>query len=315
MKTFLDFLSEENIPTYKLLRPAVKYPDGHVAKGARGKDHSEIRADNSHKYDTREGEAGFWHSKEKKFLSRKEAAAHAPRSGASGESTEMLTHDEREKRKNRQKRETGSRGSMSSADLVSDVVRAHRSSKYGTPSEYRFEEEAEIEEGNQLWSKVEKPLRQGEKLATITADRDNAKGKKRKAMRQKLQGDLERLRKKGAIGGYKKADGRYRYAEPRPGEEGINVEKSFVVRQGKGKQSHRFDKVMAALRKRHDQESIGKVEPGKSASLEYADKVDNMGKVMYDKKIGDKTPRGTISKVAQGDTILRGGRAFTFAEE
>lgn len=314
MKTFLEYLSEESVSTYKLLRPAVRYPDGHVAKGARGKDHAEIRADNAHKYDTREGEAGFWHPKEKKFLTRKEAAAHAPRPGSSGESTEMLTYDERERRKSRQKRETSSRGSMSSADLVSDVVRAHRAAKYGAPNEFRFEE-AEIDEGNQNWSKVEKPLRQGEKLATITADRDNIKGKKREAMRQKLQGDLERLRQKGAIGGYKKAKGRYRYAEPRPGEEGINVEKSFVVRQGKGKQSHRFDRVMSALRKRHDQESIGKINPDKSASLEYADKVDNMGKVMYDKKIGDKTPTGKVSKVAMGDTVLRGGRSFTFAEE
>jgi hypothetical protein len=200
MKTFLEYLKEEKIPVFRQLRPAVKYPDGYVAKGARGKDHAEIRADNGHKYDTREGEAGFWHPKEKKFLSRKEAAAHAPRSGASGESTEMLTHDERERRKNRQKKQSDSRGSMSSADLVSDVVRAHRASKYGAPNEYRFEEETQIDEGNPL-SRIARSDRHS---VTMSAERKDLTPKENKSRMSELK---KAWRERGY--GFRKVEGKW----------------------------------------------------------------------------------------------------------
>jgi hypothetical protein len=243
MKTFLHYLSEqEKIPVYKQLRPAVKYPDGNVARGARGKDHSEIRADNAHKYDEREGEAGFWHPKEKRFLTRKEAAAHAPRPGSSGESTEMLSHDEKERRKNRQKRETSSRGSMSSADLVSDVVRAHRASKYGSPNEYRFEEEA-IQEGNPL-SRIARSDRHS---ITMSAERKGLTSKENAARMKELRAAW---RERGY--GYRKVEGKWDEGG------GVGRENSIhVTAKGNSKEdSAELLKHAKELGAKHDQDAV-----------------------------------------------------------
>lgn len=273
MKTFLEYLKEEKIPTYKMLRPAVKYPDGHVAVGARGKDHSEIRADNAHKYDQREGEAGFYHPKEKKFLTRREAAAHAPRPGSSGESTEMLTHDERKRRENRQSGQTSSRGSMSSADLVSDVARAHRSTKYGVPSEFRFEEETQIDEGNPL-SRVATTDRHS---VTMSAER---KGLTKDENRARMSELKKAWRERGY--GFRNTEGKWNEGE------GVGRENSIhVLAKGNSKEDAaellRHAKELGA---KHGQDAVLHRSPkGKGTAIYTSD-------TSYGKKKGEKDSYG-----------------------
>jgi len=124
MKTFVEYLKEEEEtrPIRLRLLPAIQHPGGKIRTGKRGEDHSEIREKHADEEGPMKGEAGFYDPKERKFLSRKEAAQHAPRAGASGESTEFLTHDEREARAKRQK-------GIDTTDTMSDLQRMR---KYGT---------------------------------------------------------------------------------------------------------------------------------------------------------------------------------------
>lgn len=123
MKTFKTFLKEEETKPVRLrLLPAIKHESGKLHIGKRGEDHSEIREKHADENGPLKGEAGFYDPLKKSFMSRKEAAQHAPRPGSSGESTEFLTYDEREARKKRQ--EGGD-----STDRMSDMQRMRR---YGT---------------------------------------------------------------------------------------------------------------------------------------------------------------------------------------
>ena len=66
-----------------------------------------------------------------------------------------------------------------------------------------------INEGNPLYHNVEKPLSQGKEIGTVSSERGGMTRKEKKSADKSLQGDLARLRGKGAIGGYKSARGRY----------------------------------------------------------------------------------------------------------
>jgi hypothetical protein len=124
------YLTEEDEKPLRLrLLPAIKHPDGTIRTGKRGIDHSEIREKYADEEGPMKGEAGFYDLKGKTFLSRSEAAKHAPRQGASGESTEFLTHDEREARNARLK------GTLNTPDMMSVIQRMRT---YGT-----FEESVE----------------------------------------------------------------------------------------------------------------------------------------------------------------------------
>lgn len=146
MKTLLEFLSEEKRPLYQRILPAIKYKDGHVAKGSRTDEHEDIRRKMEHKYDPREGEAGFWHPDKKEFVSRQDASSLAPRGGYA-DSSSFRTADEKEKTKMKVKRrgefKTASAGSMSSGDRLGksyDLISAHRAGKYGAKNEFQFGE-------------------------------------------------------------------------------------------------------------------------------------------------------------------------------
>ena len=187
MKTFLEYLKEEEEtrPVRLRLLPAIQHPSGKIRTGKRGDDHSEIREKHSDEEGPMKGEAGFYDPKERKFLSRKEAAQHAPRAGASGESTEFLSHDEREARANRL------RGKVDTTDTMSDLQRMR---KYGT-----FEEET-IQEGNPL-SRV---ATSGRHSITMSAERKGLSPEENKARMTALKKDL---RDRGY--GYRKVEGKW----------------------------------------------------------------------------------------------------------
>ena len=161
-----------------------------------------------------------------------------------------------------------------------------------------------LQEGNPLYKNVEQPLSQGKEVGTVSSERGGMSRKEKKSADKSLQGDLARLRKKGHIGGYKSARGRYQYAEPKAGESGIAKEKSYVVRSGEGSKKKHFSKIMSALGKRYGQESIMKIKSDKSAEYHYPSdkkKVDKQGKITYNKPL---TTGG-------GDTSFRGKSSFT----
>ena len=161
-----------------------------------------------------------------------------------------------------------------------------------------------LQEGNKLYKNVEQPLSQGKEVGTVSSERGGMSGKQKKTADKALQGDLARLRGKGAISGYKSARGRYQYAEPKAGESGIAKEKSYVVRSGEGSKQKHFGKIMTALGKRYGQESIMKVKSNKSAEYHYPSekgKVDNQGKITYNKPLS----------TGGGDTSFAGKQSFT----
>ena len=168
----------------------------------------------------------------------------------------------------------------------------------------QYLEERNLDEGNPLYHNVEKPLSQGKEVGTVSSERGGMTRKQRRSADKSLQGDLSRLRSKGAIGGYKSARGRYQYAEPKAGESGVAKEKSYVVRSGEGKKEKHFGKIMSALGKRYGQESIMRVKSNKEAEYNYPSdkkKVDKQGKLTYNKPL---TTGG-------GDTSFKGKQSFT----
>jgi hypothetical protein len=160
-----------------------------------------------------------------------------------------------------------------------------------------------IDEGNKLYTNVERPLSQGKEIGTVSSERGGMSRKERKTADKSLKGDLARLRSKGSIGGYKSAKGRYQYAEPKAGESGIAKEKSYVVRSGEGSKQRHFPKLMKALGKRYGQESIMRVKSDKSAEYQYPGKkeVDSQGKVVYNRPLS----------TGGGDTSFAGKQSFT----
>ncbi len=160
-----------------------------------------------------------------------------------------------------------------------------------------------LDEGNKLYKNVEQPLSQGKEVGTVSSERGGMSNKEKSSADKSLRGDLERLRSKGAIGGYKSARGRYQYAEPKAGESGIAKEKSYVVRSGEASKQRHFPKIMTALGKRYGQESIMRVKSDKSAEYRYPGKkdVDSQGKLAYNKPLS----------TGGGDTSFAGKQSFT----
>lgn len=288
MKLFREFILEEEDtkPVRLRLLPAIKHPSGKIRTGKRGEDHSEIREKHMDEEGPMKGEAGFYDPKERKFLTRKEAAQHAPRQGASGESTEFLTHDEREARTARL------RGRVDTTDTMSDIQRMRR---YGT-----FEEEAEdpaISFRKKLDAKRLVPARSGSKggdaagdgggnggsgggleeslnkvrqalertpgktnyLGVVSADLDDTTAKQKRANRGKLQQRIRRLidQKKIKMVGAPKQQGEYRYADS---PDAVSREKSFVVAPGDHPKARaEFHGHLRRLGKLTNQESVLKV--------------------------------------------------------
>lgn len=159
-----------------------------------------------------------------------------------------------------------------------------------------------LEEGNKLYKNVEQPLSQGKTVSTVSAERYNRSKHWNKEADKSLKGDLARLTKKGALGGYKRATGRYQDTEKAHGD--LDKEKSFVVRQGKNVSPERHKKIVNAIGKRYGQQSTMHIKPSKEAEYHYMDdkkKVDPQGKAVYNKPL---TSGG-------GDTSFRGKQSFT----
>lgn len=159
-----------------------------------------------------------------------------------------------------------------------------------------------LDEGNKLYKNVEQPLSQGKSVGTVSAERWTRTPYWNKQADKSLKGDLSRLRKKGAIGGYKTATGRYQDKEKALGD--VDKEKSYVVRQGSGRKSKHFHKVLDALGKRYGQQTTMHIKPDKEAEYHYMSdkkKVDKQGKVTYNRPL---TGGG-------GDTSFKGKSSFT----
>lgn len=164
-----------------------------------------------------------------------------------------------------------------------------------------------LQEGNKLYSNVEKPLSQGKSVSTVSAERYNRSSHWNKQADKSLKGDLSRLRKKGAIGGYKSTVGRYQDKEKAPGD--IDTEKSYVVRQSSKVSSERHKKIVNALGKRYGQQSTMHISPNKQAEYHYMGdkkKVDKKGKIQYNRPLVPKK-----GEEGAGDTSFRKKSSFT----
>jgi hypothetical protein len=159
-----------------------------------------------------------------------------------------------------------------------------------------------LQEGNKLYSNVEKPLSQGKNVSTVSAERYSRSKYWNKQADKSLQGDLSRLTKKGAIGGFKRTIGRYQDTEKAPGD--VDKEKSYVVRQGSKVSPERHKRIVNAIGKRYGQQSTMHIKPNKEAEYSYMDdknKVDKQGKVVYNRTL----------KGGGGDTSFAGKQSFT----
>jgi len=297
MKTLLEFISEETkAPLYQRIRPAIKYPDGFVAKGSRGMDHKEVRERHSHKYDPREGEAGFWHPDKKEFMNRSDAAKLAPRRGASGESTEFLTHGEREARQRRQNRNP--RGSASSYDMMSDLVRAVRARKGGDP-EFRFEqkEDPAISFRKKVDAKRLVPTRSGSKggnldegnpLSRVATSNKHSitMSAERKGLTPKENADRMQKLKKGWRErgyGFRKVEGKWDEGG------GVGRENSIHIFAKSGSKEHAAELLKHAkdLGAEHNQDAVLHRSPGGKGTAVYT------SDTSYGKKKGDKDSYGS----------------------
>lgn len=165
-----------------------------------------------------------------------------------------------------------------------------------------------LDEANQNQQRVNKHLDRGEMLGMVSAERGNMDASQRKKAGDKLARQLNRLRKRGKIGGYSgRHDGRYQYADPKPGESGIAAEKSFLAHsKGRSKTAKQnFKRSMKTLAQKHGQESYMTISPGnRRGRYKYTKgkKSEDSGKISYNQKL---TTGG-------GDTKLKGsGQSFT----
>jgi hypothetical protein len=153
---------------------------------------------------------------------------------------------------------------------------------------------------------MEKPLSQGKKLGTVSAERYTRDRYWNNKATKSLKGDLARLTKKGALGSYKSVKGRYQDKEKAPGD--IDTEKTFLVRQGNDKKAKHFDRILSALGKRYGQQTTMHIHPNKEAEYHWPSdkkKVDKIGKVVYNKPLVANKDDGA------GDTSFGKNRTFT----
>lgn len=160
-----------------------------------------------------------------------------------------------------------------------------------------------IQEGNKLRKKIVEPLSKGQDVGIVSSERGGmSRGQKRTADK-KLSGDLERLRKSGAISKHAPAGGRYQYDDPKPGESGVAKEKSHVVSASSDpKKAKHFGKIMKGLRSRYGQETTAQIS-AKSKEMKYhhaGGKETPEGKLRLNKKM----------TTGSGETRVKGG-SFT----
>jgi hypothetical protein len=247
MKSFSEFIAEEEQKPVRLrLMPAIRHESGKIHTGKRGEDHSEIREKHMDENGPLKGEAGFYDPRERTFLTRAEAAKHAPRSGASGESTEFLTAAERDARKKRQ--EGGD-----STDQMTDMQRMR---KYGT-----FEEES-LQEGNPL-SRIARTDRASVLMsAERKKDKDgNTLTAKQNASRMaNLKADW---RERGY--GFRKTEGKWDEGDGVDGENSIHV-----IAKGNSKDdAAELLRHTKELGSKHEQDSILYRSPGGKGTAIY----------------------------------------------
>lgn len=308
MKSFSEFITEEEQKPVRLrLMPAIRHESGKIHTGKRGDDHAEIREKYTDENGPLKGEAGFYDPKERTFMTRDEAAKHAPRAGASGESTEFLTQAEKEARKARQ----------DGGDSTDRMTDAQRMRKYGT-----FEEEALQEGGNKL-VKVKKALERDpvntNYMGTVSGDLSLNTSKQNVVNRGKVMDRIKRLvkQKKLRMIGGPKQDGQYRYDDAKEGgDTGVSSEKSFTVAPGEHpKARSEFHGHLTRLGKMTGQESVLKIrkkgQDRATGSLVYTRpererKVDSAGKMYYN----------TDMTVGSGQTKMRGkGSSFVITKD
>jgi hypothetical protein len=216
MKTFLEYLSEEeeeNKPLRLRLLPAIRHPSGKIHTGKRGEDHREIREKYTDEEGPLKGEAGFYDTRKREFLSREEAAKHAARQGASGESTEFLTAAERAERAERLR-------GVDTTDTMSDLQRMR---KFGT-----FEEET-IQEGNPL-SRIQRSPRHSIIMSAERKDLSPEENKSRmtalkKAWRERGYGFRKTEGKWDEGGGVGKENSIYVFAKDSDAKSGAKLRK------------------------------------------------------------------------------------------
>ena len=172
---------------------------------------------------------------------------------------------------------------------------------------FEFLQERNLEEGNPLYQKIEKPLSKGQKIGTVSAERYTRTPELNKQANKSLKGDLKRLAHKGAIGDFRSVQGRYQDKDKAQGD--VDKESAFVVRQGRGKKGKHFDKILSALGKRYGQQTTMHVNPNKEAEYRFPDdkkKVEKLGKVTYNKPL--VVPKG---QQGTGDTAFGKKGSFT----
>jgi hypothetical protein len=249
MKTFLEYISEDKRPLYQRVLPAIKYKDGHVERGLRTDEHEDIRRRVEHKYDPREGEAGFWHPDKKEFVSREDASAISPRREKDSSSFRTSAEKDITKRKKEKRKSfrTVSAGSMSSADRLGSsyaLISAHRASKYNSKNEFQFEEQKiDLEEGNPL-SRVRTSPRHS---ILMSAERKGLSPEENKSRMTALK---DEWRKRGY--GFRKTEGKWDEGGGVGKENSIHV----IAKDSNAKAGAELRKHARRLSKQFDQDAF-----------------------------------------------------------
>jgi hypothetical protein len=308
MKTLLEFILEqqEKRPLYQRMLPAIKYKDGHVARGTRTDEHEDVRRKMEHKYDPRDGEAGFWHPDKKEFISREEASKYAPRGGYA-DSSSFRTADEKERTKEKVKRRSGFRtasaGSMSSADRLGssyNFISAHRASKYGAKNEFQFgegKEDPAISFRKKVDAKRLVPTRSGSKggnldegnpLSRVATSNKHSitMSAERKGLTPKENADRMQKLKKGWRErgyGFRKVEGKWDEGG------GVGRENSIHIFAKSGSKEHAAELLKHAkdLGAEHNQDAVLHRSPGGKGTAVYT------SDTSYGKKKGDKDSYGS----------------------
>lgn len=178
-----------------------------------------------------------------------------------------------------------------------------------------------MREGNPL-VKVHKSLKDRSVYA-LSAERGNKTSKENKEAGKSLKRKVDHFSKNRKIELIRKgADGEYRYADPRPGEEGTSHEKSVVFTAAKGegeegtskfKRTRRRNnrearRIATKLGKDYDQESILKMRKGKNEKRASGSLINTKGSDKgHTEKIGSAyyNPKEKL-KTGTGATHLKG---------
>ncbi len=160
-----------------------------------------------------------------------------------------------------------------------------------------------VDEGNRL-AKITKTLASGKPIGTVSPESGDMKGKAKDAAHDRIQGVLKHLSQRGYVSYTGPHAGRYKYA----GDQEPSKEGSYVVSPRKASASRHFDKLMAGIGKRFNQQSVMRVKPSGEGDLLYTDKEhagksEHLGRIRYNKPL----------KTGSGDTKI-GNSTFTVQE-